>query len=656
MSIDAIAHTDNAKKSADPDYAHADGGMIIDPPPGFPHHDLSEAWDWTRKNQDRNDVQVIPFDVKSGLLGSTVARHPLYLVVLPRYPDYVCIMRANSFITLQAVDRVQTKIDDTSDPVRMWHRTEARTLDSFPEFLAPFAVHKDCLYTALQHIAKCSLGDEQYTNPSNSVTFHGWTVPKPRNTLHEMLRTTQENHAKSQHAICILQDVLGDKTVTHFDLLLNMLQPLVSDLILRDETTFSAYLIQHKLDNASFPKKEWFDQTTNWHFLFAQSEELLSIFPRTDSPDAAHDIDSLTVQLFDSNAAQDICQYVRAHGERVKTALRKKWALQLPNSMIYSEGNDNTGKLEEQSTDLQPEKTGRTGAWATSQELCHVLCDALNEQCYKLEKHVCVQLRGSPCADMLVVEHDWTASDIEAYRACRSLPAVLLGKPQINSTRAIPIRLISHYCQPGIPTAELLEPGREPSWGAPVCSQQPFLLVAGTGTVRPLKSRQPLPDQLVLLESGVTNWFVQPSNVFVKEDDDERSDAEAEEDVAEGPNAESEELARDACDNKDTPRKWTHLAYRVKDRNGKSTSLLQAAFLQDDATPLTNLYNVQDGAFLNYIDAYFREPTSDYVCSVEGTDGLLQRAWMHGARRTDTTVWASSRSRWVTSFKGSKHS
>ena len=278
-------------------------------------------------------------------------------------------------------------------------------------------------------------------------------------------------------------------------------------------------------------------------------------------------------------------------------------------------------------------------------KLCLVLCDALNQQCYKLQKNVCIQSQGSPCADMLVVEHCWTDVELEAYRACRMLPEVLLGKSGSRTPRAIAIRLISHHCPTGVRTANLFEPGRERSWVVPICTRQPFMYVVESGSIPPLGVEQPLPSHLVLLPSKFTHWPV-ASNERHEADSGMFPDADG--DVAMVDSIPFSDPPQDSvcptCDENIAQRIWTHYTYTVEDRRGTS-SLLQAAFLKDDAMLLAALHNVRDGTFLERIESYFRDPQSGVVSKVGGADSLLQRTWMHGAQRLEATVSASPRAR-----------
>jgi hypothetical protein len=601
----------------DPDYARTDGAILLDPPKDFPHRDLSEAWNWLQKNRDREDIQLIPFDVKTGLLGQD-SQAALFIVVLPGYPDYFCILPGISFATLRAVHRSQVEIKEETDPTQARLRSDGQTGRSFPDYLAPFAIHRDDLSEAFSRIAKASLGeDEPYTNPSNGVTLHGWNVPKPRCTLQEPLRIKNKLHALSRDAVARLQSFFDSHHVKEFSLLLNSPQPLVSDFILRDEIHSSAYIVEHKVGNGG--GNQWFGSGTNWHFLFNEvSPGTLRIWPRGDSNIA---LSPFTVELTDTTAHKKIAKFIRAHGQSVKSALRNKWALHFHNS-----------RLDREDEQASPDPKGLSNSTSASsrslhRELCHILCDALNDQCCKLARHVFVLLRGNPCAHFLMVEHEWTAMELEAYQGAGILPTVLLGRSNVQGPRVVPIRVISHDCPAGIPTADLLEPGRQRSWPVPVCNGLKFVYIVGTGTISTTGSKQLLPRKAVLLPSEATIWMEDGGHG----NDEEVSDAK-------------DPTACNICDDKHQQRKWTHCEYVVLDRRSGG-SLLQAAFLTEEATPLNSIYNLDDGALYEELGRHLERGTSKYACEVEGPHGVLQRTWMHGAQRVAQTVGASPQAR-----------
>ena len=118
------------------------------------------------------------------------------------------------------------------------------------------------------------------------------------------------------------------------ELSFNLVQPLSCDLVLRDKTSSTQYLIEHKTMTISkgtqsepitlIPSLQWIKKESNWHFLFLQHGDWLVIHTR-----GGHEKDSNTpaasIDLRSLDAASKIATTIRSHGGLAKQRLQTKW-------------------------------------------------------------------------------------------------------------------------------------------------------------------------------------------------------------------------------------------------------------------------------------------------------------------------------------------
>lgn len=353
------------------------------------------------------------------------------------------------------------------------------------------------------------------------------------------------------------------------------------------------------------PQLCWTSSQHNWHFLFNQGEDDALVIHTREGHEHGETTPPVFVALEKPNAAFMIASTVRKHGGLAKQRLQTKWQkLNLsPDDLSEEENAARELATIEQETEAPDQKQIHRNI-NMKDRFRIAFCDAMNDQCYKLGKHVCIVLNGNACGDAAMIQHDWTERDIARYAASRTLPISLVDGEQPKSFHLLVLRFLPHSWPPRVPPLQIFEP----AWGytteIPLCKAQPFIYVSATGSL-PSLDRRPCIDKLILLPSEATGWLDE-SNMC------------------------------SACDDETKTREWKPLVHYIRDRqkeNNPGSSLVQAPFLKSTTKPLEQMYDFADGSVHEYIDGLLSDHNSIYITSMNGPKGLLQRQWNHGSLR-----------------------
>jgi len=591
--------------SLGPDHATVDGGIIVDPPDDFPHGDLTAASTWAEKrrvNHETERIRIYRFDVKMGI-GSLKSGQwaPFFLTTLPEFPEFVCIVPIRCWHNLYHVDkrRLRAGFDHLGSPLR----TNQELV--FSDLLAPFAVHQDDLYDAFIRIVQASEDKTVYINPTNGVELHGWCLPSPDTTTHNVLEVREKTQDTSRLAIVRLLDFIDG--IPGISVALNPISPLVCDMFLIDEIENTSYNLEHKhavrqrREELEF-EPEWSDIKYNWHFLFHQCEDELIIHTRGDGSDPDSTVPGpRTINMADQNGNNEFTEIIRAHGPMARSRLLQKWKT----TSDYDASVETTGTKGEEAESAEVSNANLRSHHMQVAYTGLLFRDKINEQCCKLGLHACILLYNNPCADAIIVEHIWQPGEIELYRSSGLVPVSLAMKS--IKKRCIAIRFLPHrvpaesISTDSMPIPRLFEPAINSSWEVPVCTAQDFVYVATTGHIPTLNQVSCL-DTVILLPSTATD--ILPTSRTCKE-----------------------------CEERPLPREWTYFQPRVVGLNVERKnqwSLLECPFLKHDSEPLNRLYTVDNGSVHEYFCKAFTQDESRLITTLHGPSGILQRQWNHG--------------------------
>ncbi|EUC42865.1 hypothetical protein COCMIDRAFT_39158 [Bipolaris oryzae ATCC 44560] len=565
-----------------PDFSSLDGGLIFDPPEGFPMNmDPSAVWSWVNKHRQKDNLQIVPIDIKLSI-STRSARQiaPIFIVAPPGNSEILCILPVNSYTALHANTKLEYQDSHTlvKDESIKAHRMRPREPLHISTLLAPFAVHRCDLFEALLRLKDAFKGQTTYTNPSNGVVMRGWTPPLPDCSPEKLMMILGERQKFSATTIQELAQLLRAQPEFQLELLFNLIQPLSCDLILRDKKSSTVYLIEHKTTTSREtksdivtlrPAPEWADYKLNWNFLLHQQGDWLAIHTR-EGHKARSSTPAVRVNIRSPDAISTFARTIQ------------------------------------QTTATQKQSTRTITA---RKELFRIaFCDAINDQCYKLGKNACIILEGNACGDAVMVRHDWTERDTARYKANRTLPVSLVGGIRSGSLSALVLRFIAHNWPPRVPPSQIFEPTRVRTIEIPLCMSQPFIYVAATIS-SPSIDGQPILDQPILLPSGDTNWLVKYKGCKV-------------------------------CDSEIRTRNWRPVIQTLGEGQGAGqpgSSLIQLPFLKQDAEPLCHVYAFSNGSVHQHFDNLLCDQGSHYVTPIYGPNGLLQRQWNHGSPRMQNT-------------------
>jgi hypothetical protein len=571
-------------------------------------------------------MQIVTLDVKL-TIHNRVARQiaPIFVVAPPEHTEILCILPINSYTALNANWRMEN-VDShnlVQNESNKAHRMRPREPLLVSSLLAPFAVHQRHLFEALLRIKYAFKGQSPYINPSNGVCLRGWKPPMLDSSPQKLMMVSGERQRQSAGAVQQLAQVLRARPDCHMDLLFNLVHPLGCDLVLRDKASSIAYLIEHKMTTPKKrrsstitlkPPSDWMDVKHNWHFLFHQQNHWLAIHTRRGD-EHGDTTPAIRVDLDDPLAASIIASGVRSHGSLAKQRLQTKWqTLDVYEDSLQGEESKSTEPTttEQKTVARQQSVYPYRGA---KEQLRVTFCGAMNDQCYKLGKHVCIILEGNACGDAVMIRHDWTQLDAARYSASRTLPISLVDGVQSGSSNVLVLRFLPHSWPPRVPPSQIFEPARTRTIEIPLCMGQPFLYVAATGSF-PSAGRKPYIDRLILLPSEHTDWSSNLGECSI-------------------------------CDNETRVRDWKPIIQAFGEGQGKGepgSSLVQAPFLNKHAEPLGQVYDFADGSVHDYLDRLLSDQNSPYVTSIYGPKGLLQRQWNHGAPRLKLNSGASGSS------------
>jgi hypothetical protein len=406
------------QKSA-PDFGCVDGALLVDPLNDFPFDDTFKAWHWVQHQKNPAKLRIIPFDVKANLTHRSPWQKALFFIVVsPEDPDYLCIMPMQSFTTLYAIYQ---RLRDATFGVHTFHE-EWDAYVSYSAILAPFAVHKNVLPTALESLVHCMERGTPYMNPSNGVRFTCWQLFCD-DGAQDLLRSKSKRHRTSANAVQSLYTFLEENLQGKFSLRLNRVQPLICDFILLDEENGDYFFIEHKslLDGNSI-LKQYGDPKYNWHFLFAQVMDDVFIYKRGAPIVAAtKGIELKHIDLQARDSGKTFAKIIRSDASTVKADIRAKWK----DFTHYDDGID-SGLLEDTKETDESESPDASGLQQRrlherGKAQRHVIrfANNFNEQCWKLGKLVCLVLIGNPCGDAIIVRHTWTSEEKELFDASR---------------------------------------------------------------------------------------------------------------------------------------------------------------------------------------------------------------------------------------------
>ncbi|KAH7562755.1 hypothetical protein BM1_02275 [Bipolaris maydis] len=589
-----------------PDFSMLDGGLIFDPPEGFPMDmDPSAVWTWVNEHKKKQTLQIVPIDIKLSISARKLHQiAPLFIVAPPGNTEILCLLPIRSYTDLHANLKLAYRDTQCADKDKSskTHRLRPREPLHISNLLAPFAVHKCDLFEALLRLRNTFNGQSAYTNPSNGVTLRGWTPQAPDPNLEKLMMIQGGRQRNSAGVIHELVQTLRSQKECGIELLFNLVQPLACDLVLRDNMSSTAYLIEHKVTTPTEtrsnivslrPGPEWKKEQHNWHFLLHQHGDWVAIHTR-EGHKAGSNTPAIRVNLKSPGAASSIATTIRNHGVLAKQRLQAKWR-----SLVY-EGS----LLYEESQSTEPKKSQSKPSRAAGNEMLRIsFCDAINNQCFKLGKHACILLEGNACGDAVMVRHNWTECDRSRYRSSRILPVSLVEGIKSRSSEALILRFIPHFWPPSVPSSQLFEPARMRSIRVPLCLGQDFVYVAAT--MSSPSTQEPFLDKLILLPSGDTDWLAKFDSC-------------------------------NTCDEESETRDWKPTFESIPESQGgghAGSSLIQLPFLNRHAQPLHQVYDFEDGSVHSRLDILLQEEGSRYVTPIYGPNGLLQRQWNHGSPR-----------------------
>lgn len=558
------------------------------------------------------------FDAKMGISNWTRGQWAHFIIlVLPDFPDYYCIMPFRSFANLHAVHRRTSRNWNTIPSLEF--RTSGQRYHTFESYLALFAVYKDDVYQALTNLVNTAVNLTWYVNPTNGVEFSGWKILHVDTSFQPLLRTSQVYQRRSADAIWRIARFLESADGIDMRIVPNPAEPLVCDFTLMDERLKISYLIEHKYrdlgdrprrgaNKLTYDEVAWRDKSLNWHFLFSQYGDEMAIFTRRGMTS----VDSTTtpplyLNMSKPGAATEFAEYIRAQGSIAKSRIRSKWqSVDLyDDSVRAADGLDHSTSISV-SSNIQ----SRTLPKSDIQRFAFAFGNAFNRQSYKLQSGCCVILDNDPCADAVVVEHDWDTDDLLAFRSAAKLPVNMVGK---SNPALILLKFIPHYHQTKtVSISKAFELSMQGNFEIPACSAQPFIYVATTGGV-PQPGQDVDLDELVLIPSKETTML-------------------------------DDSLMCDNCSNRDQERAWTYVTQTISkpelvqlqvvgSSKGLQVPLTQAPFLRETARPTTRIVSLLNGDVHQYFSRLFSRTGTEIVSKLHGPTGLLQRQWNHGTSR-----------------------
>ncbi|KAB2106644.1 hypothetical protein AG0111_0g4862 [Alternaria gaisen] len=593
-----------------PDHVNVDGGFIIDPPLDFPYDDLTSALRWAEKRAEHpglESLQIYRFDAKMGTGSPKPGQWaPFFMVTVPQFPSYLCIVPIRCWVNLHNVNRrrIRAGLNHLGSSLR----TNQEIV--FGDLLAPFAVHESELYNALTRIVHASRNKTTYINPTNEVEFHGWCIPKPDTTTHNLLEVRERSQHTSRVAINRLLEFV--EKASNMSIAFNPVGPLVCDMFLIDHLENKCYNVEHKhlvrkrRGDMEFDP-EWNNAKLNWHFLFHQCGDELTIYTRLDENNYDSNVaNSHTINMAAPGSDLQFINTIRANGSVAKSRLREKWrdaanydATIATNSMYGEDAGGSDDSIA--SYHAHQMEVAQTGL---------LFRDKINEQCCKLRYHACILLHNHPCANAVIVEHVWLPDEEEMYRTSGILPVSLVINT--GTKRCIAVRFLPHRAPAESILADemsmsrLFEPAMNTSWDVPACTTQDFVYVATTGHIPVLgQISSACLDTAILLPS--TETTILPDS-----------------------------RACEKCDGRHLPREWTYVQPRVLGsdvQRSQQWSLLDYPFLKDSAEPLNKVYNFDDGSVHQYFCETFTQNDRRLITTLRGPKGLLQRQWNHGDLR-----------------------
>jgi hypothetical protein len=603
--------------SQGPDHAAVDGGLIIDPPAelNFPFHDPAAAWSWARSHENSSvPLQVLRFDAKMGISDWPIDQWaPFFIVTDPRHPEFLCFIPLRSYTSLFNVHR-RTHRNDHSHrflEFRQYNRQSA----TFDDILAPFAVHQSDIYEAILRLADASIDQKLYVNPTNGVEFHGWSLPPPDTTTHYLLKVNSRDQQTSRDSIEKLASFLDDSTTSFMRLILNPVEPLICDMVLQDQHNSAIYFIEHKARNSDTLSvdlmkipKEWDEMKSNWHFLLYQRGDELAIHTRRSerSDDFATTPPHL-INMASPDSGKEFAKIIRGYGHIAKIRLLNKWQkIDLCDETVQAEQGQSAGA----SAQADGHQSSRGSLRSGIQKFALEFRDAFNNQCWKLGLHTCILLSNHPCADAVILEHEWTDEDKCAYESSSLLPVSLVSE---KASKCVLLRFIPHHPHPSCPSSSrYFELAMQTSFEIPTCTMLDFTYVAMTGGV-PVLDQHPSFRKLVLLPSDHTTMLGHSDGCSV-------------------------------CDNMQKKRNWNFIRQsivaedlesmlKLSSKKGRQISLAQAPFLETSARPETRIFSFADGAVHSYFSELMTQGSTGQISTVYGPNGLLQAQWNHGDSR-----------------------
>ncbi|CAO2652446.1 Nn.00g007290.m01.CDS01 [Neocucurbitaria sp. VM-36] len=597
-----------------PDHSLTDGALVLDPPKGFPFDDPEQASKWLQNPQNNiTTLRLLRFDAKLGFSKLKAWQWaPFFIVTIPEFPDYICVVPIRSYANLFNVHRRSYRYDEST---RMKTLVHSRKEIVYCDFLAPFAIHEDHVYRALISLANASTNKTPYVNPTTGVEFHGWFIPDPEKNLQGVLKVRSESQETSRVAIEELNSFLNDCPGMYMTL--NPVGPLICDLILVDEQQSKYYHIEHKSHTPGAGGSEhlikrlnpaWYDEKMNWHFLLNQSGNQLAIFTRKGDTDI--ESNKTPLQLIDMTkpgSATVFANTIRSYGPAARTRLHKKWK----KVELYDDEIEDDGKVSGRYKTTEPAvpKLDAFGKPASeSQQLGLAFQVNFNDLCYQQRRHGCILLSNHPSASAAIIEHVWDANDVFLYETSGLVPVSLVTS-HMTTNRCILLRFVPHR----LPTAQsrpnmsqLFELALAGTIDIPLCVAQEFFYVAMTGGI-PVPGQQLSLDKVALLSSSQTN-ILGDSKVCSN------------------------------CEGHTRPRIWKSLQNRISAdettaRAREWFSFTQYPVLRTGAEPLKQLYSFEDGTVHQYFSHVFLRNDTDHVMPIHGPKGILQRQWNHGDLR-----------------------
>ncbi|OAL49345.1 hypothetical protein IQ07DRAFT_653625 [Pyrenochaeta sp. DS3sAY3a] len=612
----AKACNDNSRKGnrkigviRGPSHAATDGALIIDPPPDFPFDDPIAAWGWARNFRDLNrtfPLQSLRFDVKLGLSAAKPKQWaPFFVVIVPEFPDFVCIIPIRSYHNLFNVHR-RAYCHYNSSRLRDISSRQQQII--FPDILSPFAIHRDDIYEAIISLVDAALDGSCYVNPTNKVHFHGWIVPDVERTMQEFFRVNQREQEQSRQAIEILANFV--EKIPEMRIALNPVDPLVCDLLLIDDKEGATYHVEHKYltpgvrssENLHEIPASCVNTTFNWHFLFNQSGNKVAIHTRQDNTTAktGHEEPHI-IDMSKPSCSSEFAEIIRSNGPIAKERLRSKWKrVDTYDDTIQEDTNISISKRAGKATAESDLTRGKPGTEIQLFSLAFL--HKFNAICYAKRRHACITLNNHPNGHAAVVEYTWSDEDLRTYEACGLLPVSLVNQTA-TATRCIFIRFMPHR-QPTkcSSTSQIFEPAMQYTFDIPICSAEEFIYVANSGGLQ-FPGQELMLDKVVLLPSSRTIILDDGGMCTI-------------------------------CENTEKPRKWTTIQARInaKELGGsrQSFSLSQHPILRAGENPLSDFHSLEDGGVYEYFDQLFSQKNAQQIVPMYGSKGLLQRQWNHG--------------------------